>query len=279
MANGWFREAVETEGVAFSLAIQEKLHEERSDYQHIAVYQTCHWGKLLVLDGCVMLTERDEFFYHEMMSHPALFAHRDPRRVAIIGGGDCGILREVMRHDTVEHAVQVEIDERVTRICEQHFPQLCSSNADPRAELRFADGVEWINGLDEESLDLIIVDSTDPVGPAAGLFTAEFLSAARHAVAPGGIVVQQSESPLLHRDSVIAPLHHAATTAGFDGVHTLTFPVPGYPSGWWSATLMVNGGDPRNFREEDSADKQFPTQYYNAEIHRAALATPELLKF
>lgn len=279
MGDDWFSEAVETEGVAFSLAIEEKLHDETSDYQRIEVYQTCHWGRLLVLDGCVMLTERDEFLYHEMMSHPALFAHRDPRRVAIVGGGDCGILREVLRHETVEYALQVEIDERVTRVCEQHFPQLCTSNDDPRAELRFTDGVKWINEVEEESLDLIIVDSTDPVGPAAGLFTAEFLSAARRAVAPGGIVVQQSESPLLHRDSVIAPLQQAASAAGFDGVHTLTFPVPGYPSGWWSATLMANGGDPRNFREECSADKGFSTRYYNADIHRAALATPELLKF
>ncbi|BAU56625.1 polyamine aminopropyltransferase [Halorhodospira halochloris] len=279
MGDGWFREAVESEGVAFSLAIEQKLHDETSDFQHIEVYQTSHWGRLLVLDGCVMLTERDEFFYHEMMSHPALFAHREPRKVAIIGGGDCGILREVLRHSNVEQAVQVEIDERVTRVCEQYLPQLCSANNDPRATLLFSDGVEWIRSIEEESLDLIIVDSTDPVGPAAGLFTAEFLSAARRAVAPGGIVVQQSESPLLHRDTVIAPLHQAATEAGFDGIHTITFPVPGYPSGWWSATLMANGGDPRNFRAEDSADKDFPTQYYNADIHRAALATPELLKF
>jgi spermidine synthase len=279
MGEGWFREAVETEGLAFSLAIEEKIHDETSAYQRIEVYRTSHWGKLLALDGCVMLTERDEFFYHEMMSHPAIFAHRDPRQVAIVGGGDCGILREVLRHDGIEHVQQIEIDERVTRVCEQHFPQLCIANDDPRAELRFTDGVEWVKGMPEESLDLMIVDSTDPVGPAAGLFTEEFLSATRRAIAPGGIVVQQSESPLLHRDSVIVPLHQAAAAAGFDGIHTLTFPAPGYPSGWWSATLMVNGGDPRNFRAEDSAEKGFATRYYNADIHRAALATPELLKF
>ena len=278
MREGWFTEAVEDEGVAFSLAIDERVHDEQSEYQHIEVYRTRRWGRLLVLDGCVMLTERDEFLYHEMMTHPALFAHREPRRVAIVGGGDCGILREVLRHPGVEHALQVELDERVTRVAETHFPDLCSANEDERAELRFTDGLRWIREAEPESLDVVIVDSTDPVGPAAGLFTREFLSDVRSALGPGGIVVQQSESPLLHRDSVIAPLHRAAGEAGFDGVHTLTFPVPSYPSGWWSATLMVNGGDPRNFREADSEEKPFETRYYNADIHRAALAVPELLK-
>ncbi|MFP4129935.1 MAG: polyamine aminopropyltransferase [Halorhodospira sp.] len=278
MREGWFTEPVEEEGVAFSLAIDDKLHEERSDYQHIEVYRTRQWGRLLVLDGCVMLTERDEFLYHEMMAHPALFAHREPRRVAIVGGGDCGILREVLRHPGVEHAVQVELDERVTRVAESYFPDLCLANGDERAELRFTDGLRWVREVAPESLDVVIVDSTDPVGPAAGLFTKEFLGDVRRALGPGGIVVQQSESPLLHRDSVITPLHRAASEAGFDGVHTLTFPVPSYPSGWWSATLMVNGGDPRNFRESDSEEKPFATQYYNAGIHRAALATPELLR-
>ncbi|MFP4146106.1 MAG: polyamine aminopropyltransferase [Halorhodospira sp.] len=278
MREGWFTEAVEEEGVAFSLAIDDKIYEEQSDYQHIEVYRTRQWGRLLVLDGCVMLTERDEFLYHEMMAHPALFAHREPRRVAIVGGGDGGILREVLRHPGVAHALQVEIDERVTRVTETYFPDLCSANEDERAELRFTDGLRWIRSVEPESLDVVIVDSTDPVGPAAGLFTREFLSDVRRALGPGGIVVQQSESPLLHRDSVIAPLHRAAGEAGFDGVHTLTFPVPSYPSGWWSATLMVNGGDPRNFREADSEEKPFETRYYNADIHRGALAVPELLK-
>ncbi|ABM63174.1 polyamine aminopropyltransferase [Halorhodospira halophila] len=278
MREGWFTEAVEDEGVAFSLAIDERVHEEQSEYQHIEVYRTRRWGRLLVLDGCVMLTERDEFLYHEMMAHPALFAHREPRRVAIVGGGDCGILREVLRHPGVEHTLQVELDERVTRVAETHFPDLCTANDDERAELRFTDGLRWIREAEPESLDVVIVDSTDPVGPAAGLFTKEFLTDVRSALGPGGIVVQQSESPLLHRDSVIAPLHRAASEAGFDGVHTLTFPVPSYPSGWWSATLMVNGGDPRNFREADSEEKPFETRYYNADIHRAALAVPELLK-
>ncbi len=278
MSDGWFTETVDDEGVAFSLATDDELHDEHSDYQHIQVFRTRQWGRLLVLDGCVMLTERDEFLYHEMMAHPALFAHREPRRVAIVGGGDCGILREVLRHPEVEHAQQVELDERVTRVVETHFPDLCTANEDERAELRFTDGLRWIRDVEPGSLDVVIVDSTDPVGPAAGLFTKAFLADVRRALGPGGVVVQQSESPLLHRHSVIQPLHESAWQAGFDGIHTLTFPVPSYPSGWWSATLMVNGGDPRNFRESDSEEKIFETYYYNADIHRAALAVPELLR-
>lgn len=278
MGKGWFTETIDDEGVGFMLSVEDRIHEERSAYQHIEVYQTTHWGRLLTLDGCVMLTQRDEFLYHEMMTHPALFAHRDPARVAIIGGGDCGILQEVLRHPQVRHATLVEIDERVTRVAEQFFPELCGANGDPRAELLFIDGLRWVKEMAPGTLDVLIIDSTDPVGPAAGLFTAEFLTDARRALGPGGVLVQQSESPLLHRDSVIAPLHRAMAEAGFDGTATLTFPVPSYPSGWWSATLAVNGGDPRNFREADAAEKPFTTRYYNAEIHRASMAVPECLR-
>lgn len=278
MTQEWFTETQENDGVAFSLAVHERLHEERSAYQHIEVFETTHWGRLLVLDGCVMLTERDEFFYHEMMAHPALFAHRDPRNVAIVGGGDCGILREVLRHDSVERATQVELDERVTAVARQYFPGLCTGADDERAQLLFTDGIEWVREVEDEALDVLIVDSTDPVGPAEALFTQAFLTEARRTLSPGGLLVQQSESPLLHRESVIEPFQHAAREVGFDGVKTLCFPMPSYPSGWWSATLLVNGGDPGNFREEDAQEFTFPTRYYNADIHRAALATPQFLR-
>src|SRR5690606_41846621 len=112
----WFTEPMESEGTAFSLKITRKLHEERSPFQLIEVYETTHWGRLLLLDGAVMLTQRDNFTYHEMMAHPVLFTHPNPRDVLIIGGGDCGMLREVLKHDSVQRAVQVDIDERVTRV-------------------------------------------------------------------------------------------------------------------------------------------------------------------
>src|SRR5690625_466140 len=180
--DGWFSEPLEDEGSAFSLKLKQKLHEERSPFQLIEVYETTHWGRLLVLDGAVMLTQRDNFTYHEMMAHPVLFTHPKPREVLIIGGGDCGMLREVLKHSDVSRAVQVDIDERVTRVAEQFFPELTESNSDPRAELLFDDGLRYLREAPAKSLDVIIVDSTDPVGPAAGLFGPEFMRDAMRAL-------------------------------------------------------------------------------------------------
>lgn len=140
----WFTESLESQGSAFSLKIARKLHEEQSPFQRIEVYETTHWGRLLVLDGAVMLTQRDNFTYHEMMAHPVLFTHPNPRDVLIIGGGDCGMLREVLKHDSVRRAVQVDIDERVTRVAEQFFPELTEGIKDPRAQLLFEDGLRYL---------------------------------------------------------------------------------------------------------------------------------------
>jgi len=162
----WFTEICPESGSAFSLKLKEKLHEEQTPFQHIEIYETEHFGTLMVIDGFIMLSDYDNFFYHEMMSHPALFTHPGPEQVLIIGGGDCGTLREVLRHPEVKRVVQVEIDERVTRLAERYFPELCEANDDPRAELRFADGIQWVKEAPPGSIDLIIVDSTDPIGPA-----------------------------------------------------------------------------------------------------------------
>ena len=274
----WFSEPFGDEGVAFSLEITDKLHEEQTPYQHIEVYQTKRWGRLLVIDGCVMLTSRDNFTYHEMMSHPALFTHPAPRNVLIIGGGDCGMLREVLKHPGVKRCTQVDIDAGVTRAAEAFFPELCSANDDPRAELRFEDGIQYIKDLPAGSVDIIIVDSTDPVGPAEGLFGEAFFRDVHRALADDGLIVQQSESPILHVDTILRDLHAAMRGAGFTRVVTLQFPVCSYPSGWWSATLAGKGVDLTTFRESDASDKAFATAYYNAGMHRAALAVPEFCR-
>lgn len=271
--NTWFTEIYPADGAAFSFKIKAKLHDERTPYQHIEIYDTAGFGKLMVIDGCVMLTDRDNFLYHEMMSHPVLFAHRAPKKVMVIGGGDCGTLREVLKHPGVEEAWQVEIDERVTRLSEQYFPALCSANDDPRAHLYFGDGIQWLKDAAPESLDVIIVDSTDPVGPAEGLFNEAFYRNCHRALCPGGILVGQSESPLFHK-TLIQSMHGAMRAAGFDHTRTFYFPQCVYPSGWWSATLAGKGVDPLGFREQDAAQKSFATNYYSADIHRAALVAP-----
>ena len=273
----WFTEIMGETGTAFSLSTKGRLHDERSAYQRIEVYDTETFGRLMVIDGCVMLSQRDNFLYHEMMSHPALYTHANPRNVLIIGGGDCGTLKEVLKHESVVSAIQVEIDERVTRVSEQFFPELCESNDDPRAQLHFVDGIKWVADSEPESYDVIIVDSTDPVGPAEGLFRRPFFESCLRSLRPGGILVQQSESPLLHMD-IIRRLRQEMRAAGFGSMLTLNFPQCVYPSGWWSATMAGKGNPLTNIREQEIADKPFATQYYNLAIHQAAMAQPEFFR-
>ncbi|HHH35821.1 MAG TPA: polyamine aminopropyltransferase [Gammaproteobacteria bacterium] len=274
--NGWFTEICEEGGSAFSLKIKGKLHEERTPYQTISIYETETFGNLMVIDGFIMLSSRDNFLYHEMLAHPALFTHDHPRRVLIVGGGDCGTLREVLRHPEVEEVWQVEIDERVTRLAERYFPELCAANHDPRARFHFGDGIAWVKEAEAGCYDVIIVDSTDPIGPAEGLFSEPFYRDCLRALGPGGILVQQSESPLFHMD-IIQGMHRAMGGAGFGERLTLQFPQCVYPSGWWTATLAARDRSLTTFREGDAAACGFPTRYYSADIHRAALAQPPFL--
>ena len=272
----WFTEEVPSDGSAFSLKIKKKLHEEQSDFQFLEIYQTEKFGNLMVIDGFVMLTDRDNFFYHEMMSHPVLFTHPEPKKVWIIGGGDCGTLKEVLKHPGVEEVIQIDIDERVTRLSEQYFPALCESNSDPRAKLKFIDGIKWVKEAQPDSVDIIIVDSTDPIGPAEGLFTRDFYQDCFNCLSANGIVVQQSESPLYHLE-LLKAMRGAMSAAGFPHLQTLFFPQCVYPSGWWSATL-AGKKDLSLFRETDAAAKNFATQYYNVDIHKASQAEPEFFK-
>jgi len=273
----WFTEIHSKDGAAFSLKVREKLHEEQTPFQKIEMYDTEQFGKLMVIDGCYMVTGRDNFLYHEMMTHPALYTHHDPKKVLIIGGGDCGTLKEVLKHKSVERAWQVDIDEAVTRLSEKYFPELCTSNGDPRAKLLFEDGIQWIKDAEESSLDLIIVDSTDPVGPAEGLFSKSFYAECHRALHSDGLLVHQSESPLYHLE-LIKEMQQAMRDAGFKNTKLLHFPQPSYPSGWWSATIASNGQDLNGFREMDARAKTFKTRYYNADMHKAALAQPEFCK-
>jgi spermidine synthase len=272
----WFTEQVPGAETAFSLKIKQKVHEEQSEFQHLEIYQTETFGYLMVIDGCTMVSTRDNFFYHEMMSHPALYTHPDPKRVWIIGGGDCGTLREVLKHPSVEQAVQIDIDERVTRLAEIYFPELCESNNDPRAELKFIDGIKWVKDAAPDSVDLIIVDSTDPIGPALGLFSEDFYRDCYNCLSKNGMVVQQSESALYNM-KLIGEMRNAMSSAGFSHLQTLFFPQCLYPSGWWSATI-AGKADLTTFRELDSANKPFETVYYNVDIHKASLAQPEFFK-
>lgn len=275
----WFTEYHAPGGMAQSWLLQAaKIDERLSEFQHIEIYQTASFGKLMAIDGCVMLTTRDNFLYHEMMTHPALFSHAGPQQVAIIGGGDCGALLEVLKHESVQQVTQIDIDEQVTRLAEIHFPELTAGNHDARATLLFDDGLAWIRQQPQASLDVIIIDSTDPIGPAEGLFGPQFIADCFAALKPGGVIVQQSESPLIHQP-LIKGIRDNMRAAGCGDLRTLGFPQPCYPSGWWSATLGLKGaGSLDAFRYEDASAKAFETLYYHADIHRGALSEPAFLR-
>jgi len=273
----WVVEAHEFANSAIGFKVKKLLHSEKTPFQTIDIYETTDWGNLMVLDGCMMVTTRDNFLYHEMMSHPAMFTHPRAKRVIIIGGGDCGTLREVLKHEEVETVVQCEIDERVTRLSERYFPELCVANNDPRATLMFDDGVKFIADQDPESVDLIIVDSTDPIGNAEGLFNQAFYQSALRCLRSGGILMQQSESPLIHVE-LLRKIRTQMKGSGFANLRTICFPQPCYPSGWWSGTMARKNIDLNSFRERGAATKKFETKYYNVDTHRAGLAMPEFLK-
>lgn len=272
----WFIENPTADGSTLALKVTRKLHEEQTEFQKIEVFETPGFGNLMVIDGYIMLTARDNHLYHEMMSHPAIFTHPAPKRVLIIGGGDCGTLREVLRHPQLEKVQQIDIDAGVTRAAEKFFPELCENNNDPRAELMFIDGIKWVKEAQPGSYDIIIVDSTDPIGPAVGLFSEPFYRDCHRALAPHGIVVQQSESPLLNM-KILTDMHQAMGGAGFQDVQTLHFPQPVYPSGWWTCTMACKDHDFAGFREEDSRNRPFATRYYSPEVHHGALALPPFM--
>jgi len=275
----WFTELSDA-GTIFGLALSEaaKIHEEQTPYQKLEIYDTQTFGKLMTLDGCTMVTTRDNFVYHEMMAHPVLFSHPAPKRVCIIGGGDCGTLREVLKHPEVESVIQIDIDERVTRVSEQFFPELCTSNDDPRATLAFEDGIAWINAAEPGSLDVLIVDSTDPVGPGAVLYSQAFFEGCWRALGENGLLVQQSESPLVHAEKIIKPMHATMRQAGFSDLQLHQFQQVCYPTGWWSCTIAAKDGAINFARQAAAEQMAFPTQYYNAAIHTGSAALPQFLK-
>ncbi|MEW5682065.1 MAG: polyamine aminopropyltransferase [Pseudomonadota bacterium] len=275
--NNWYTEIFAASGSAFGLQVTKKLDEVQSPFQKIEMYETSHFGNLMVIDDVIMLSSRDNFLYHEMLSHPVLFTHANPKNVVIIGGGDCGTLREVLKHPGVESVTQIDIDEQVTRMAEKYFPELCASNNDPRATLKFDDGIKFMREAQPESVDVIIVDSTDPIGPGEGLFNRAFYDSCRKALRHGGILVQQSESPLIHMP-LLKDMRSAMLDAGFDALQTLLFPQMVYPSGWWTCTLARKGMAFNGFRETDAVNAPFNTEYYNAEVHKAASAWPNFMK-
>ncbi len=234
----WFSEDF-TGGSRFGARVEQVLASYRSEYQQIDILQTEAFGRMLVIDGKVQACELDEFVYHEMLAHPALLAHPAPNNVLVAGGGDGGTVRECLRHPQVERVTLVEIDHKVTELCQRHIPSIASSlDGNPRLHFRPADATEVIRNA--RNVDVILVDSSDPVGPSEALFQPAFFAELHRALSPTGVTCLQAGSPFLGGDQVAQLV--ADLERFFPVVHLMTIPVPTYPGGTWCLALACKQG-------------------------------------
>jgi spermidine synthase len=275
----WFGER-ERIGLEQRIQVRAVLYESRSDYQSIRVLDTVPFGRALILDGVLQTTEMDEFIYHEMIVHPLLISLAQPERVLIIGGGDGGCLRRALEHPLRE-VVQVELDRAVVEACRRYLPQVSSGAFDdPRLQLLFADGYEFVARA-QEPFDAIIVDLTDPFppGPSLRLFTAEFYQLVRRMLKDDGLMITQSSSPLLLTNELLRI--YANLKAVFPLVRVCLAPVPSYPGVLWSFTLASAGNDPLALDEatvrQRLAARGISPRYYSPQIHFASFALPPFL--
>lgn len=269
--NCWFTEN-QSAGLRISCRVRVMLHREESPFQEIAVYDTDQFGRLLALDDVIMTTTADEFIYHEMMAHVPLITHPDPKRVLIVGGGDGGVVREVIKHP-VAMVHLVEIDGRVIEVSKTFFPTISSGLRDPRVKVIIADGIEHVRksaGL----YDVIIVDSTDPVGPAVGLFEEGFYRSVHDALAGDGLFVAQTESPFFNGD-LIGRLQGTLRKI-FPSVFLYLASIPTYPGGLWTISMGSKKHHPDRFQADRAAG--LSTRYYSADVHRAAFALPPFVR-
>lgn len=268
----WFYEN-HTPGYEVRWKIKDILHDEKSDYQQISILETFELGRIMTLDGALQVSDRDEFIYHEMIAHVPLAIHPEPEKILIIGGGDGGALREVLRHHRVKNVAMIEIDRRVTELSRQYFPDISSGLDDPRARVDFADGVKYMAETNE-LYDVVIVDSSDPVGPAVQLFSYEFYQNCFARLHDDGILVVQSESPFFYGETFVNTYKNIA--AIFPQTLSYLTTMPGYISGPWAFTLGSKKYDPLVPAAEREAIAGM--KYYNEEVHSAAFVLPQYIK-
>ena len=278
--NVWFTDKDEHQ--ALSLRYNEVLFNETNEFQQVRVFDTPVFGKMLSINNMVMCTERDEAHYHEMIVHPAMQLLEKAENILVIGGGDGGTIREVLKYPTVKKVTMVEIDEAVIRASKAHLPTMSSAFNNPKLELIIGDGIEFVKKAPEASYDLVIVDGSDPAGPAEGLFTAEFYKNCARSLKSHGMLVSQGESPLFHQKTFV-DLHRCLKGVfGPQNVNTLLFYASSYPTGMWS--FQVASKKALNPTKDLNAEKaaQFSTanklHYYNEGIHAGAFAVPNFVK-
>lgn len=279
--NVWFTER--NEHIAMSLRHKgDRLFGQQSDFQKVEIFDTYAYGRLLTLDGMVMTTEKDEYVYHEMISHVAMQTLDEPRRVLVIGGGDGGVIRELLRYPSLDEVVMVEIDRTVVDASKEFLPDIASQFDHPKLDLQIADGIQYVKEASDESFDLVIVDSTDPVGPGEGLFQAEFYREVHRILTPHGVMITQSESPRFNTKVFQEIFECYRSIFGKNHVHCYLAYIPTYPTGMWSFSYSSKDGrNPVESVQPESANslvQQHDLKYYNAEIHRAAFALPGFVK-
>lgn len=270
----WYDEVYQDEE-RYGLRVERTLYAEQSDYQRVEVLSTPAMGNVLVIDGVFMTSEKDEHYYHEMITHPALTTAPRGKRVLIIGGGDGGTAKRVLQHPTVEHVTMVEIDRCVIEASKAYLPALGAWD-DPRLDLIVGDGIAYVAEADVEPFDVVLLDGTDPVGPGEGLFGRSFYRGVKRVLASDGVFALQSESPFLLRP-IFVEIQHALREL-FATVRPYFGPAPLYSAGPWSWTYATDSADPLAIDDHRADIIEPHCTYYNRDIHRAAFAMPSDLR-
>ncbi|MFT7405637.1 polyamine aminopropyltransferase [Zhongshania sp.] len=274
----WFDETLH-DAYHQGFQVSEVLFESKTEHQHLIIFESGSFGRVMALDGIIQTTERDEFIYHEMLAHTPLFAHGNAKNVLIIGGGDGGLLREVLKHSEVEHVVQVEIDQAVIDMCVKYLPNHSAGAYDnPRAEIVIGDGIDFVTQCDRQ-FDVILSDSTDPIGPGEVLFTSPFYQGIQRCLKPGGIFAAQNGVAFMQPDEVCTT--HQRLSPLFADTAFYAAAVPTYIGGVMTFAWASDSG---TAREQDLAtlttrfvDSGIKTRYYNPALHIGAFALPQYL--
>ena len=269
----WFSEP-HTPDVKLSVRVDKQLYSGQSEFQRIDVFQSPELGRFLVLDGFIMLTEKDEFIYHEMIVHVPMAVHPNVKKVLVIGAGDGGAVRELTAYPEIRHIDLVEIDEEVIRVCREFLPRTACRPDDERVHIHYEDGLKFVRSREDE-YDLIIVDSTDPFGPGEGLFTKEFYGNCYKALKEDGIMVNQHESPFYEEDATACMRAHKRIVESFPVSRVYQAHIPTYPSGHW-----LFGFASRKYHPLHDLDAQrwlkrgLNTKYYTPRLHEGAFCLP-----
>ena len=275
--NFWFSEN-HTPNVKISIRVDRQLYSGKSEFQRIDVFDSPEFGRFLTLDGYMMLTEKDEFIYHEMITHVPMAVHPLVKKVLVIGAGDGGVIRELTRYPEIEHIDMVEIDPLVVEVCRKYLPKTACRLDDPRLSIHYEDGLKYVR-FKENEYDLIIVDSTDPFGPGEGLFTREFYGNCYKALKEDGIMVNQQGSPFYAEDATAMQRSHQRIASTFPISKVYQAHIPTFAAGYWLFGFASKKYHPINDMDAAAWNAlNMRTRYYTSRLHVGAFYLPAFLE-